>query len=347
MTNTAVVILNWNGQELLKKFLPKVIAHSKLDGVKIYVADNASTDNSIAFIKKQHPEVGIIQLDQNYGFAGGYNKALCQIEADYFLLLNSDVEPKANWLPPLINAVEKNPNLAACMPKILAYDEPNKFEYAGAAGGYIDYLGYPFCRGRILNENEVDNGQYNNPLPVFWASGAALFIQSKIFKEVGGLDEYFFAHMEEIDLCWRIKNMGYDIECIPQSEVLHVGGATLSQQHPQKTYLNFRNNLLMLVKNLPSKKVKRTMLLRMIMDGIAFFFFILKGEFHHAAAVIKAHLSFYKLLPLFLKKRFKLKPTHKKINHDEIYPQSIIMAFYLKGVNHFSTLKHFSLKIRQ
>lgn len=344
MPKTAVVILNWNGQKLLEKFLPIVIKNSEHPDVEIIVADNASTDNSISFLKEFFPSVRIIELDLNYGFAGGYNKALKQVDAEYFLLLNSDVAPEPDWLEPLISELNNNSNTGACMPKIRAYNDPEMFEYAGAAGGYIDWLGYPFCRGRILNKIEKDKGQYNEPTPVFWATGAALMIRSELYKKTDGLDESFFAHMEEIDLCWQIKNMGYNIMAIPSSEVLHVGGATLNQQHPKKTYLNFRNNMLMMVKNLPANKLFITLLIRTIMDGIAGIHFILKGEFNHFFAVIKAHGNYYKLLPQALRKRKAIGKTRIITNHTEIYPQSIIWAYYFNNLRKFSQLKHFNFK---
>jgi len=343
MSKTAVVILNWNGQKLLEQFLPVVIKNSQIEGVEIIVADNASTDNSISFLEQSYPNVRLIKLDQNYGFAGGYNHALKQIKADFYLLLNSDVAPEPNWLPPLLNAMEKDTHLGACMPKIRAYHEPQKFEYAGAAGGFIDLFGYPFCRGRILNRIEEDKGQYQQALPVFWATGAALMIRAELYLSTGGLDESFFAHMEEIDLCWRIKNMGYHVMAIPQAEVLHVGGATLSQQNAQKTYLNFRNNLIMMVKNLPGSKLIPILFVRMILDGIAGIHFILKGELNHFFAVLKAHFSFYRAIPKTWRKRRQLDTSKTKLHHKEIYPQSIIWAFYFNRLRKFSQLKHFHL----
>ncbi|MCU4176353.1 glycosyltransferase family 2 protein [Carboxylicivirga sp. N1Y90] len=344
MSKTAVVILNWNGRHLLEEFLPVVIQNSSHSDVEIIVADNASSDDSLAFINDVFPFIRTITLDKNYGFAGGYNKALKEIDADYFLLLNSDIAPEKGWLLPLISAMDSDEKLAACMPKIRAQKQPTMFEYAGASGGYIDLFGYPFCRGRILNEIEEDKGQYNEELPVFWATGAALMIRAKLYHEVGGLDESFFAHMEEIDLCWRIKNRGYDIKVCPKSEVLHVGGATLDMQHPRKTFLNFRNNLVMLVKNLPSWKLFTILFLRMILDGVAALHFLIKGEFRHFKAVFSAHMSFYSRLPQSIKKRRSLKPLRTHNNHKEIYPQSIIWAFYLKKLRRFSELKHFHLK---
>lgn len=341
MSKTAVVILNWNGRVLLEKFLPVVLKNSAHEGVEVIVADNASSDDSLLFLQESFPSVRVIQLDKNYGFAGGYNHALKQIEADYFVLLNSDVAPEKDWLPPLIQAMDEQPYLGACMPKVRAYNEPDKFEYAGAAGGYIDVFGYPFCRGRILDQIETDEGQYNEPLSVFWATGAALMIRAELYNETGGLDESFFAHMEEIDLCWRLKNRGYTIKVLPAAEVLHVGGATLSQQSARKAFLNFRNNLVMMVKNMHGSRLLPVLFIRMVLDGIAGLHFITKGEFNFFMAVLKAHFSFYGRLPKVLKQRKELAPFRLKKQHKEIYPQSIIWAYYLKGVRKFSELKHF------
>jgi len=343
MTKVAVVILNWNGQKLLEKFLPSVIQNTTYYDAEIIVADNASSDNSLGFLLDQYPLIKTIKLDKNYGFAGGYNKALQQITAKYFVLLNSDVAPGPGWLEPLVETMERNESIGACMPKIKAFNSPDSFEYAGACGGYIDLFGYPFCRGRILDHIEKDEHQYESALSVFWASGASLLINSELYFTAGGLDEDFFAHMEEIDLCWRIKNMNYQIMVVPTSEVFHVGGATLSQQNSHKTYLNFRNNLFMMVKNLSSSYFFIIFLTRMIMDGIAAIHFLLKGEINHSFAVLKAHGSFYSLLPKFLTKRKKLKLFHTKLNHSEVYPQSIIWAFYVKKIKRFSQLKHFNL----
>ncbi|MCG8578742.1 MAG: glycosyltransferase family 2 protein [Bacteroidales bacterium] len=343
MSKTAVVILNWNGRALLEKFLPIVVNNSEHPNVDIIVADNASSDDSVAFINDNFDNVGLIQLDENYGFAGGYNQALQQLNADYFILLNSDVAPESGWLEPLISQMDDDGNLGACMPKIRSYNEPDKFEYAGASGGYIDLFGYPFCRGRILDSIETDKGQYNKALPVFWATGAALMIRSDLYLKSGGLDEAFFAHMEEIDLCWRLKNMGYEIKVVPSSEVLHVGGATLSQQNAHKTFLNFRNNLMMLVKNLPSLRLLPILFFRMVLDGIAGIHFLTTGEFRHFTAVLKAHFSFYGKLPYVCRLRKKQAGFRLKDGHKEIYPQSIIWAFYIKGLRKFSELKHYHL----
>ncbi|MCA1759959.1 MAG: glycosyltransferase family 2 protein, partial [Bacteroidales bacterium] len=265
----AIVILNWNGEKLFPKFLPSVIRNSTEPGTEIYVADNGSTDNSIPFLKENFPEVKIIELKKNYGFAEGYNQALEQVNADYFVLLNSDVEVTPNWLKPCISMLKTDETLAAVQPKILSYEKPHQFEYAGAAGGFIDLFGYPFCKGRILNRMEPDLGQYNSPTPIFWASGACMFIKSKLFNLAGGFDGDFWAHMEEIDLCWRLKNQGYKVAYQPQSVVFHLGGGTLSYNSHKKVYLNFRNNLFMLFKNLPRTQFTRIFFARMILDGVA------------------------------------------------------------------------------
>ncbi len=326
----AVVILNWNGLELLKSFLPEVVNYSNVEGAEVIVADNNSTDGSLNFVKEQFPQVRIVLMDKNYGFAGGYNKALNQIDAEYFLLLNSDVAPGKDWLPPLLKVLESDKDIAACSPKIKSYKESQQFEYAGAAGGFIDRYGFPYCRGRIFDVVEKDEGQYEETIPVFWGSGAALLIRSEIYKSSGGLDEDFFAHMEEIDLCWRVKNRGYKIVSVSQSEVYHLGGGTLNQQNSHKTYLNFRNNLFMLVKNLPKKRFKRRIIIRMVLDGVAGLHFLAKGEFAFFAAVLNAHFSFYKGLRLMLKKRRELLPDVKNETHDEVFNGSLVWHFFVK-----------------
>jgi len=335
----AVVILNWNGLELLKTFLPEVVGNSNYDGAEVIVADNHSDDGSIDYIREEFPEVKLVFLDKNYGFAGGYNRALKQIEAEYFLLLNSDVAPGKGWLPPLIEMMDSNPEVAVCAPKIKSYKEPEMFEYAGAAGGFIDKYGYPFCRGRLFDVLEKDEGQYDDPVPVFWGSGAAMMIRSDIYLNSGGLDEDFFAHMEEIDLCWRIKNRGYKIMSVPQSEVFHLGGGTLNEQNAYKTYLNFRNNLFMLVKNLPKKRFKRRILFRMMLDGVAALHFLVKGEFGFFGAVAKAHYSFYQGFSKMRGKRKELLPLVKKEWHDEIFNGSLVWHFFFRKQRSYRELK--------
>lgn len=298
-TNVAVVVLNWNGSEMLRRFLPSVLEHSRGEGIEIVVADNASTDDSCAVVEKEFPEVRLIRLDRNYGFADGYNKAFQQIEAKYVVLLNNDIEVGKDWLQPMVEYLDKHADVAACQPKILNWRVKTCFEYAGAAGGFIDRYGYPFCRGRVLDEIEEDRGQYDFAESIFWASGAALFIRLDVYREVGGLDGRFFAHMEEIDLCWRLHSRGYRIVCLPLCEVYHVGGATLQTSNPKKTFLNFRNNLLMLYKNLPQSELKPVMRVRSLLDRLAVCFFFLKGEFANARAVVKARQEYAVMRPQF------------------------------------------------
>lgn len=339
MNNTAVVILNWNGAELLKTFLPSVINFTSLPDVEIYVADNHSNDNSIEFLKKEFPSIKIIQLDNNYGFAGGYNKALKRIDSKYFVLLNSDIEVSENWLQPLINLMNSDKTIAACMPKILSYKQKDEFEYAGAAGGFIDKYGFSFCRGRIFNYNEKDTGQYNIAGSVFWATGACLMIRSDVFNSAGGLDEEFFAHMEEIDLCWRIKNRGMNIYYCPDSKIYHLGGATLNKTNPKKTYLNFRNNLYMLYKNLPKGKVFNTIFTRMLLDGIAGLNFLAHLEFKNFFSVIKAHFAFYFNVSKFKSKRATNLKHAINFSHPEMFKRSIVRMFFFKKIKKFSELE--------
>ena len=292
MKKVSVVILNWNGVGMLQKFLPGVVEHSQGEGVEVCVADNASSDASCAWVKEAFPNVRLIELDKNYGFADGYNKALEQVEAEYVVLLNSDVEVTPHWLEPMVAYMDAHPEVAACQPKIRAERNKAYFEYAGAAGGYIDKYGYPFCRGRIFDVVEKDQGQYDTVAPIFWATGAALFIRLEDYREAGGLDGRFFAHMEEIDLCWRLRSRGRGIVCIPQSVVYHVGAATLKKENPRKTFLNFRNNLLMLYKNLPEKDLKKVLLVRALLDWVAAFVFLLKADGKNFRAVIQARKEF-------------------------------------------------------
>lgn len=338
MNRIGIVILNWNGKNLLEKFLPSVISYSKRDWAEVIVADNASSDDSIDFLEKNYPKISLIKLDRNYGFAEGYNRALAQLSHSYFVLLNSDVEVSENWLDSIYQQFESNSDIAAAQPKIKAYHKKTDFEYAGAAGGFIDYLAYPFCRGRIFDNIEEDQSQFDKNIDIFWASGAALFIRSKIYNDIGGLDSDFFAHMEEIDLCWRIKNQGHRIICDTNSTVYHVGGATLPNNSSRKLFLNFRNNLLMLYKNLPANNFISTLLVRMILDGVAALKFLLSGEFANFFAVFKAHLSFYLLLSKFRQKRKILVAKTTCKNHKEIYKKSIVIDYYLRKKKSFSSL---------
>ncbi len=301
MSKNAVAILNWNGAVLLKQFLPSVINHSK--EASIYVIDNGSTDDSIRILNRDFPEVKIIKLDKNHGFAGGYNKGINEIEADNIVLLNSDVEVTPDWLPPMVEHLEQNPDTWALQPKIKDYKNKNKFEYAGAAGGFLDFFGYPYCDGRRLFTVEEDKGQYDKEKEIFWASGACLMIRKKAFIEAGGFDETYFAHQEEIDLCWRMHHLGGKIKYIPQSSVYHLGGASLDKQNSFKTYLNFRNNLITLLKNLPSSLVLPIIFTRLILDGLAGVLFMFQGKPKHTWAIVKAHFGFYKRIPHALKKR--------------------------------------------
>ena len=332
--NTAVVILNWNGIDWLKKFLPIIIDKSKI--ANIYLADNASDDNSVEFVKNTFPTVNIIQNLYNVGFAKGYNQALSKLTERYFVLINSDIEVTNNWIEPIINLMEDDESISACQPKILDYNHKEKFEYAGASGGFLDNLGYPFCRGRIFDSLEHDRNQYNDISEVFWATGACLFVRSKHFNEVNGFDNDFFAHQEEIDLCWRLKNKGYKVMVNPQSIVYHVGGGTLDSSSPFKTYLNFRNNLYMLFKNLPVIDLIKTIFLRLILDGIAGLKFITKKRgLSHVLAILRAHFVFYLNLPRLISKRQKINQCS---NLRGKYNWSILYRYYFKDQKTYSEL---------
>jgi GT2 family glycosyltransferase len=332
--NTAVVILNWNGIDWLKKFLPIIIDKSNI--ANIYLADNASDDSSVEFVKNTFPAVNIIQNLYNVGFAKGYNQALSKLTEKYFVLINSDIEVTNNWIEPIINLMEDDDLISACQPKILDYNYKEKFEYAGASGGFLDNLGYPFCRGRIFDTLEHDSNQYNDISEVFWATGACLFVRSKHFKEVNGFDNDFFAHQEEIDLCWRLKNKGYKVMVNPQSIVYHVGGGTLDSSSPFKTYLNFRNNLYMLFKNLPVTDLIKTIFLRLILDGIAGLKFITKKRgLSHVLAILRAHFVFYLNLPRLISKRQKINQCS---NLRGKYNWSILYRYYFKDQKTYSEL---------
>jgi len=326
----AVVILNWNGRALLERFLPSVVNHSK--EAQIYVADNASTDDSIEFLKTNFPFVKIIKNTENCGFAKGYNDALKQVDADVYCLLNSDVEVTENWLKPIINEFQNNRETAIAQPKILDFKNKTYFEYAGAAGGFIDKFGYPYCRGRILNSIEEDEGQYDDNTEIFWASGACFFIRKDIFETLGGFDESFFAHMEEIDLCWRAFNKGFISKYVSTSVVHHVGAATLSSINPKKTYLNFRNSLFTLVKNAQGN-LFFLLLTRLLLDGVAGIKFVLQFKPQHTLSIIKAHLSFYARLNELIKYR---KSSLKRGNYYE--KSSIVVSYYLKNCKTFNCL---------
>lgn len=333
---TAIVILNWNGRAFLEEFLPSVTSFSK--GARIIVADNASTDDSIAFLKEYYPDVELVINESNGGFAKGYNDALKSVDSEYFLLLNSDIEVTDGWLEPLEKALE-NVEIAGCQPKILAQKRKTHFEHAGASGGFIDKNYYPFCRGRILSDVEQDEGQYNEQTDIFWATGACFLVRSEVYHEMGGFDEDFFAHMEEIDLCWRIKRMGHRIVVVPESTVYHVGGGTLSYQSPRKTFLNFRNNLFMILKNhegfLPTRIFGR-----LCLDGMAACLFLLKLQFGNFWAVFKSHMAFYVKLRTMLRKRKALKRQigDRKMNRSGMYKGSILWGSFLGGKKKFSDL---------
>lgn len=294
MTKTAIVILNWNGIGFLQLFLSKVVAMSSVPDTAIWLVDNGSADGSAEWVRQNIKEVNIIEFEKNLGYAGGYVRALEMIDAEYFVLLNSDIEVTSGWLEPLLAHMDSNVRTAACQPKILSYHNRTHFEYAGASGGFIDKFGFPFCRGRILSEVEQDNGQYENPIPVFWASGACIMVRASAYREAGGLDPAFFAHMEEIDLCWRLQNLGHQIFAIPDSVVFHVGGGTLRYDTPGKSYLNFRNNLFMLYKNLPEKNFGKTLFIKKLIDGLAAITFLFSGKPRHFAAVLRAHRDYYR-----------------------------------------------------
>lgn len=333
----AVVILNWNGVEMLRQFLPSVVEHSS-DLADVWVADNGSSDCSVEMLRAEFHMVKLVLFDQNYGFAEGYNLAIEQIQAEYIVLLNSDVQVTKEWLTPLVSYLDAHPKVAACQPTIRSYHDPASFEYAGASGGFIDGYGYPFCRGRILGTVEKDLGQYAEVMPIFWATGAALFIRREKYLEVGGLDPRFFAHMEEIDLCWRLRSRGEGVVCIPNSVVYHVGGGTLNKENPRKTFLNFRNNLIMIYKNLPSDELKRVMFVRFFLDYLAIIVFLVKGDFKNAQAVLSARTEYKKLKPTFEEARtinLKKSSVNRVPERMEI---CILWQYYIKGRKLFSQL---------
>jgi len=333
LLKTAIVILNWNTRKHLETFLPFLVKYSSIPGVQIVIADNASTDDSVAFLKTNYPEVNLLLFDKNYGFAEGYNRALKEVEAEYYVLLNSDIEVTENWLQPLIGLLESNPEIGVVMPKLLSYYQRNLFEYAGAAGGYIDKYGYPFCKGRMFETLEEDKGQYDGIHEIFWATGACLAIKAEIFKQAGGFDAYFFAHQEEIDLCWRLHHIGYKIYCTTESVIYHLGGGTLPKSNPYKTYLNIRNNHVLLYKNLPRKQWIKVFLIRIPLDMLAALKFLLGSQPGEFWAVFKAHFSFYKYL---LKSKKQLKIANSSLQL--IYKGSIIYQYYFLKKNKFTDI---------
>lgn len=327
--SVAVVILNWNGRKHLETYLPSVSKYS--GSATIYVADNNSSDDSIEFVEEHYPTIQIIRNKTNDGFAKGYNDALKELHEDYFILLNSDVEVTANWIKPVIQYMNANESVHIAQPKIKSYLEKDKFEYAGAGGGYIDFLGYPFCQGRIFQEIETDHGQYDKIKEIFWATGACMFIKSSVFKELGGFDERYFAHMEEIDLCWRAKNKGSKVYYIPESTVYHLGGGTMQNSNPRKTFLNFRNSLLTLYKNDSSNYTFLKILIRLVLDGLAFVKLFIENGPKHAFSILKAHFSFYAMK--------KKRPTRTKVNLSGMYSGSIVFEYFLKRSKTYSQLK--------
>ena len=335
--SVAVVILNWNGQAFLERFLPSVL-RTNYGNLQIVVADNASTDNSVAFLTQHYPSVKLIVNDKNYGFAEGYNQALAKVNSDYFVLLNSDVEVPENWIRPVIEMMQSDDNIAAAQPKIKWQQNKAMFEYAGAAGGFIDSFGFTFCRGRIFDLLEEDKGQYDDNIPIFWASGAAFFIKSKVWEEVGGLDGDLFAHMEEIDLCWRLKNRGYKVVCCTAAEVYHVGGGTLDASSPFKSYLNFRNNLIIMQKNLPFDEAVIKVFARLWIDLLALFQFLFKGQFAFAFSINKAHYHFFKVFFKTAAKR-----TDKQLplaKHQGMLKGSVVWKYFIGKKKKFSDLKN-------
>lgn len=335
MTQVAIVILNYNGKHYLQQFLPGVLAHSA--GYDLWVADNASTDGSLSWLQHHYPEVKTLSITHNKGYAGGYNHALQHIDAEYYILLNSDVEVTVNWIDPVIQHMQSDPSIAACQPKIRAFDLPSHFEYAGAAGGFMDYLGYPFCRGRLFDTREEDKGQYDDTCDVFWATGACLFVRSSAFHGAGGFDERFFAHMEEIDLCWRLINQGYRITFCGLSTVFHVGGGTLHKSNPRKTFLNYRNNLIMLYKNLPKGRRIKTLFFRLVLDGVSSVRFMAAGAWPDIIAIIRAHFAFYGMIR-------ELSSEPRATHRAPLYYRSVVWEYFVKGRHRFSQLPQWKEK---
>ncbi len=336
MNRLVIVILNFNGRHYLEKFLPGVLQFS--EGCEVCVTDNGSTDDSLSYLKNNFRDIRLIELDRNYGFAGGYNRALEQIESEYYLLLNSDVEVNKGWLSPLVRFMENIPDCAACQPKLLSYNERDTFEYAGAAGGFIDKFGYPFCRGRLFSTMEKDIHQYNDNVEIFWASGACMLVRSKAFHEVGGFDPDFFAHMEEIDLCWRLKKNDWKIYYVGESQIFHVGGGTLSKSNPKKTYLNFRNNLGMLIKNLNTPELLKVLTVRMVFDMAALLKFLLFDSPADALSVLKAVGHAYGGYGNFWNKRKTIPKFRKLAGLKGVFPGSIVLKYYFRGKKHYSDL---------
>lgn len=337
MSKVAIVILNFNGREMLRQFLPSVSQNSA--SFEVIVADNGSTDDSLLFLASHFPTIKVLASPLNEGFSKGYNTALAQIEADYYVLLNSDVEVTHNWISPVIALMENDRSIAACQPKIRAFQDKKSFEYAGAAGGFIDQYGYPFCRGRLFDTLEEDLGQYDDTIEIFWATGACMFVRAEIYHQLGGLDEDFFAHMEEIDLCWRIKNAGYKVLYSSTSTVFHVGGGTLHKSNPHKTFLNYRNGLVLLYKNLPQSSLYATLFIRMVLDGIAALKLLITGNHKDFGAILKAHLNFYQNLGLWQQKRNHCTQQKTSNTSNEILPKSIVWQYFIKKNKKYSEIE--------
>ncbi len=335
MEEIAIVILNWNGISYLEKFLPGVIENA--NGARVILADNASSDDSVEFVRSRFPSVEIIRNSENGGFARGYNEALRQVDSEFYLLLNSDIEVTPGWLEPLYEAIRSDASIAGCQPKVRAFHDRSRFEHAGACGGFMDSNYYPFCRGRIFMVNEEDHGQYDSQTEIFWATGAALLIRAELFHRAGGFDEAFFAHMEEIDLCWRIKRLGYRFLVVPKSVIFHVGGGTLSYESPRKSFLNFRNSLYMIIKNHRGILFGK-LFNRMLLDGIAGARFLMRGEFRNLYMVLKAHLHMYRRLPILLRQRKELKRLENRPNLSGLYRGSIVWAHFFKKIDYFNQL---------
>ncbi|QFQ12252.1 glycosyltransferase family 2 protein [Pseudoprevotella muciniphila] len=342
----AVVILNWNGVDMLRRFLPSVVKGCAREA-EVIVADNGSTDASCEVVEREFPGVRLIRLPENYGFADGYNKALAQVDADYFVLLNSDVEVAEGWITPLRDYMDAHPEVGACQPKLLSQREPEYFEYAGACGGYIDRYGYPFCRGRLFETVERDEGQYDDVCPVFWATGAALMIRRTDWESIGGLDGSFFAHMEEIDLCWRLRSRGRGIVCIPASRAYHVGGATLKKSNPRKTFLNFRNNLIMLYKNMPDGDLQRALRVRRVLDYVAALKFLLTGDVADCKAVFRARREFRQVRSNYDAAREENRRLTTLHPIPEMLQGSLLWRYYARGAKTFSRLKAFGERMNK
>ncbi|NLE34707.1 MAG: glycosyltransferase family 2 protein [Bacteroidales bacterium] len=339
MTKTAVVILNWNGRAFLEQFLPEVVINTLSPDTEVIIADNGSEDDSVDWVTRNHPEVRVVRLDSNYGYAGGYNRALSQVEAEYYILLNSDVQVEPGWAEKLITFMEMHPDIGACQPKIRSYSNPLSFEYAGAAGGYIDRLGYPFCRGRIFDTLEEDHGQYDDTREIFWASGSCMAVRCTAFNQCDGFDESFFVHMEEIDLCWRLQNAGYSVCYFPHSVVKHVGGGTLGYGSPSKIYYNFRNSLIMLAKNLPDKHLHRTLMARQLLDGIAWLVLLFRQGRKAAGAVVRAHRDFRRQRTAIRTFRTLNPNAGIFLTPHTMMNKYILFEYYIRGRKNFSGLK--------